>query len=193
MRGLVDPDAVSEALRDYHARYAERQKREKVDVPGLRRDVARNQVEINRLVKAITDIGPQKELTAKLKALDLERGDLADRLRQAEAESNVVELHPKAVETYKTEIGNLYAYLVDPKYSPLEKRAQLRKLIDHIVVYRTEPRQPYEFTPVASGLGEILGLEPTVGKTGGNAKVRVLRSRQDGVARLGQLDMAEVG
>jgi hypothetical protein len=68
----------------------------------------------------------------------------------------------------------------------LEKRASLRDVVDHIVVYPTEPRQPYEFTPYARGLAEIFGIdEAAPGKTKGKSKTRVLRSRQVGLARLG--------
>jgi hypothetical protein len=68
----------------------------------------------------------------------------------------------------------------------LEKRASLRDVVDHIVVYPTEPRQPYAFTPYARGLAEIFGIdEASAGKTKGKSKTRVLRSRQVGLARLG--------
>jgi predicted RNase H-like nuclease (RuvC/YqgF family) len=185
-RGLIDQGAINEAVRAFRAEKAEQQKRDRVDVAGLRKQLARNQVEIDRVVSAIADIGPQKELKAKLVALDAERDALADKLRQAEAESNVVQLHPKAVEVYRTKIENLHAALIDPDMTALEKRASLRDVVDHIVVHPTEPRQPYEFTPYARGLAEIFGIdEAAPGKTKGKSKTRVLRSRQVGLARLG--------
>ena len=155
---LTDPAAIVEAAKAYHAEYAEREKRSRGELVAARKRLNRVQVQIDRLVIAIRDSNlPVKDLVAQLNPLDAERAGLTERLRLLEAESNIVTLHPTAINAYKMNIEKLHQALSRDTLTP-ENRAAFRNVLDSIVVHPTEKRAPYEFTPYGR-LAAIMGVE----------------------------------
>jgi site-specific DNA recombinase len=149
---------MAEAARQFHAEYAARQKKNAGDSESATRRLNRISVQIQRLTDALTESDtPVKELVEKLKALEAERVSLGERLRLIEAESNVVRLHPSAIEAYKANVETLHASLSKGGYT-IENRAAFRNLIDCVVVHPTPKRAPYEVTPYAH-LGAIMGID----------------------------------
>jgi site-specific DNA recombinase len=159
---LADPEAIIEATRAYHKRWATRAKQANADAESTKRQLKRVQVKIDRLVAAIRDSGDAlPELQAEIKPLAAERAGLQERLRLVEAETNVVTLHPKAMDAYRTNVEGLHEALIADTHSA-EDRAALyaafRNVIDCIVVHPTEKREPYEITPYAR-LGALTGVD----------------------------------
>lgn len=153
---LVGPEMVQEAKREFHRRWAELQKT-RGGAAAIRKQLNRAQVQIDRIVSAIRDSDiPIQELTAQLRPLEAERSGLAERLRLAEAEGNVVELHPKAMDAFKSNVERLHEALSGGPVTPVAKAA-FRNLIDSIVVHPTGKRMPYE-VDVYGRLGAFSGI-----------------------------------
>jgi DNA invertase Pin-like site-specific DNA recombinase len=157
---LGDPVAIAEAAKAYHARYAERMKQNRGDAAELRKQLNRVEVQIGRLVAAIDsaeDITPPQELMALLKQRHTERYGLQERLRLIEAETNVVDLHPAAIDAYRINVEKLHKELVRDPTTP-QARTALHALLDSIVVHPTPRWAPYEFTPYGR-LSAIMGVD----------------------------------
>jgi hypothetical protein len=103
---------------------------------------------------------PLKELKTKLKEAEGERVMLAERLAQIEKETNVVELHPKAVEQFCKNMTTLHDALsgaVSVKdLKPF--RQAFDNMFEGFTVFPTGKRQPYEVMPWAR-LSAITGIE----------------------------------
>lgn len=161
-RYLMDPEAIIEATREYHARWAARSKRANSDADSIKRQLNRVQVKIDRLVAAIRDSADAlPELQAQIKPLATERAGLQERLRLVEAETNVVTLHPKAMESYRENIEALHTALMSEhltREGQAAMREAFRNIIDCIVVHPTAKRAPYEITPYAR-IGALMGVD----------------------------------
>jgi site-specific DNA recombinase len=160
---LTDPAMIAEAAKAFHERWAENNKKARLDQSEVKRELNRIQVKIDRLVDAIENSNqPVKALMAKLNPLDIERAGLTERLRLLEVENNVIDLHPGAIEAYRKNVEKLHEAFARNAMTN-ENRAAFRNLIDSIVVHQTAKRAPYEFTPYGR-LGAILGIDlfPTI-------------------------------
>jgi site-specific DNA recombinase len=95
-------------------------------------------------------------IASRMKDLETERAGLRERERLAFEATNVVELHPNAIERYRQAIATLQKDLAAGR-SP-ETRAAFRNLVDHVLVRPTEKRAPYE-VKIFGRLGALLGLD----------------------------------
>lgn len=155
---LVDPKMVVEAARTYHANRAERDRRAAGEAAGSRSKLNRVQVQIDRIVSAIADTDqPIKELTDRLAKLEAERVALAEKVRLLEAETNVVRLHPKALDAYRVNIERLHDRLSHDALAP-ETIAAFQMVVDCIVVHETKDRASYEISPYGR-LSAMLGAD----------------------------------
>jgi DNA invertase Pin-like site-specific DNA recombinase len=159
---LVDRKALLELTRAYHERWAERQKESRTDREATQRQLNRVTVQIDRTVTAISDTAdePLQPLIAKLKTLEHERVGLAEKLRLIEAEGNIVDLHPKAIDQFARSMEEMHAALTsagDVEQLALFRLA-FRNVFERIVVHPTGKRKPYEVTPYAR-LSAIMGFE----------------------------------
>jgi site-specific DNA recombinase len=143
---LMDQAALVQLTKGFHE-WAKQQKQDR-GADSIKKQLTRVQVQIDRLVALVTDSEmPLHELGAKLKALEAERVGLVERLRLAEAESNVI-AHPAAIETYRANVQRLVeALTVDGGANDPATRAAFRNIIDCIVLHPTKGFTPYEFTP----------------------------------------------
>ena len=111
---------------------------------------------------AITDTvdEPLQPLIAKLKTLEHERVGLVEKLRLIEAEGNIVDLHPKAIDQFAKSMEEMHAALTSAadveQLGPF--RLAFRNVFERIVVHPTGKRKPYEVTPYAR-LSAIMGFE----------------------------------
>jgi hypothetical protein len=85
---------------------------------------------------------------------------LTERLKVIDAESNVVTLHPKAIDEFATTMEKMHAALSGKldagQLAPF--RTAFRSVFERIVVHPTKKRMPYEVTPYAR-LGAIMEIE----------------------------------
>lgn len=158
---LTDPAAVLEYTRAYHARWAERQKEIKADRAGTQQALDRVEAQITRVVDVITESAtPAKALSEKLDKLEAERVSLAARLADIDKDSNVVELHPAAVDKFCVDITHMHAILNgDVPINDIEPaRIAFRNVFDRFVVIPTGKRKPYQIEPHMR-LSAITGLD----------------------------------
>jgi hypothetical protein len=104
-----------------------------------------------------------KPLVEKLKALELERAGLADKLRLIEADGNVVTLlHPEeTIRKFRKNLEEMHDALVnrelsDAKVAPF--RVAFGNAFDRVLVHPTGKRKPVEVTPYAR-ISAIMGVE----------------------------------
>jgi site-specific DNA recombinase len=144
---LTDPAAIAEAAKAYHTRWAERSRDMRQALDADRRGLTRIEIQIDRLVDAIANGGGAvKPLAAKLGELETERVALTERIRLGQAGTNIVDLHPGAIESYRANVSKLHGAMISDPHGAATKAA-FRNLIDCIVVHPTGKRMPYEFTP----------------------------------------------
>ncbi|MGY3614841.1 recombinase family protein [Bradyrhizobium sp. USDA 10063] len=159
---LTDRRVLLELTRSYHARWAERQKAARADRHATQKQLNRVTVQIDRVVTAISDSDdPVKALLDKLKQLEVQRASLTEKLRLIDRETNVVDLHPKAIDQFATAMEEMHKALTsgeDDVKQLAPFRAAFRNVFERIVVHPTEKRKPCEVTPHAR-LGAIMGLE----------------------------------
>lgn len=158
---LTNRNALIEMTRSYHDRYVERQKETRGELNAAQKQLNRVTVAIDRAVTAITDSDePIKGLVDKIKALEIERAGLAEKVRLIEAEGNVVSLHPAAIDQFSAAMNELHKALTsdidDLAYAPF--RAAFYNVFERIVVHPTPKRTLPEVTPYAR-LSAIMGFE----------------------------------
>jgi hypothetical protein len=103
-----------------------------------------------------------RELLASLKAKEIERRGLEERIRLLGAESNVTTLHPNVIKAFGKNIETLYEKLKRNPDDP-ECRMAFGNIIDSIIVHRTENAKPYDislFARLSAVMGEF-DLFPT--------------------------------
>jgi len=116
------------------------------------------QGQIDRLALAIRESDvPVQELMVQLKPLHLERESLTQQVKRLEADANVVSFHPNIAKTFVANVRELLRGMRQTETDP-KARAGLRKLLDSIVVHKTERRQPYEITPYTR-LSTLMGVD----------------------------------
>lgn len=140
-------ECIDDAWSEYRLRTQERDKQARLDTATYERELNRIQVEIQRVLLAMRkSANPIEEFTAQIDELERERVGIRERKRLAEAESNVVVLHPHFSQTYRQNLDRLCDGLASPAITP-EIRIAFRNLVDTIVVHETPQRAAYEITP----------------------------------------------
>jgi DNA invertase Pin-like site-specific DNA recombinase len=159
---LANRKALVEFTREYHGRWQERQKEIRVDRDAVQKALNRVTIKIDRIVAAIAseDGGAVEELVAALKPLRVEKAGLTERLKVVDAESNVVTLHPKAIDEFATTMEKMHAALSGKldaeRLAPFHMAFQ--SVFERIVVHPTPKRAQYAVTPYAR-LGAIMGVD----------------------------------
>lgn len=158
---LTDRAALLRLTKGYHSEWAEQQKAARSDRDAAQKRLTQVEVQIDRYVTAIGESDlPVKGLMDKIKALEVERAALAEKLRLIEAEANVVTLHPTAIDQFGASMEELHRALTGDleadEAAPF--RAVFRSVFERIVVHPTGKRQPYEVTPYAR-VAAIMGFE----------------------------------
>lgn len=160
----LDVEALMAYTEGAHKEWARRQRAASGERDAAERALNRTLEKIDRIVSAMTDPDmPLAPLKEKLKALELERAGLADKLRMAEADGGgkVVTLHPSMIQNFRTNIEAMHAALTDTNLSDDELapfRVAFGNVFDRVVVHPTGKRQPVEVTPYAR-ISAIMGVD----------------------------------
>ncbi|ODM79933.1 recombinase family protein [Bradyrhizobium elkanii] len=162
---LANPKALIEYARAYHARWAERQREISADRAAAEKQLNKLTVQIDRYVTAIGESDePVKPMMERLNKLEAERAALAARLDATAAESNVIALHPAAIDKLASNVEVMHAALSDATRLGADPakaaryRSAFRSLFDRFLVHPTPRRHAYEVTPIAR-LSVILGVD----------------------------------
>lgn len=155
---LAHPEALADFVAEYHKERTTLERaarREKNDVQGELADI---EASMMRLVTALEKgTLPEDMIVPKLQALEVRRAGLKERRRLAEDRTNVVELHPRAVEVYREAIATLHQHLQDGTLTP-QATAAFRNLVERVVVKPTPKRAPYQFR-LYGHLEALLGID----------------------------------
>jgi site-specific DNA recombinase len=189
---LIDPEFIKERTKAKAVEFERLEKENSGARQAARKQFDRLNIQIARLVAAIEDSDqPVKELTASIKAKEIERVALAERIRLLSAESNVTTLHPHTITAFGKSIETLHTKLKRNADDP-ECRRAFGNIIDSVIVHPTAKGQPYEIS-LYGRLSEIIGADlfpdrrsnkevvaaeglPRIG-TGGTASLRLRSSR----------------
>ncbi len=158
----LDAEALAAYTEGAHKEWTKRQRAASRDLGAAQRALNQTLEKIDRIVTAMTDPDmPLAPLKEKLKALELERAGLADKVRMAEADGggNVVALHPAMIQTFRQNIEAMHAALTNVKLTEAEVapfRVAFGNVFDRVVVHPTGKRRPVEVTPYAR-ISAIMG------------------------------------
>ncbi len=130
---LLDPEAVSAFVREYHVDYTRRAREISEQDHGLRAAITESQRRIDRLVAAIADgAGAFTEIRAALATATADReafqAELADLVSLP-----VVALHPQIAKRYRSLVRDLAAAMNNPHAQKIAA-PELRALIDTIII-----------------------------------------------------------
>jgi site-specific DNA recombinase len=143
---LTDPDFLKEKAKAKMLE-SERLKKEK----SGEREIAQKQfdrldIQIKKLVRVLDDGDDiPKEILASLKAKEIERKGLEERLRLLDAESNVTVMRPHVIKAFGESIDKLHAML---KRNPDDPgcRMAFANVIDRVIVHPTGFGENYEIS-----------------------------------------------
>jgi site-specific DNA recombinase len=164
---LIDPKAITEAAKAYHAEYEAQAKKDGTERNRVESQLNRLAAQIDRITDAIADSDePLPALLEKLKAKEIERGQAAERLRQLKAVGNIVTLHPKVIKDYQANIEKLHEALTRNPGNQ-EVRLAFRNMVDSVIVHEIDYGAPYEIS-VFGRLSAITGIDvfPTAHTSG---------------------------
>jgi CheY-like chemotaxis protein len=143
---MTDPAAIVEAARAFHEETAKLNRANRSSRTDLQKRLGQTEAQLKRLLDAIQfSDDAVADLMPRLKQLQQQRAELTEKLRQAEAEANVVELHPHAINAYRGQVEALCSALTSSALDA-DARAAFRALVDSVVVHPTPARAPYELT-----------------------------------------------
>lgn len=155
---LTDPEFLKEKARAKTVEFARLEKESRGARAEAQKQFDRLDVQIKKLVKLIDEEDDlPKELLASLKAKEIERKGLEERLRLLGAESNVTTLHPHTIKAFGRSIETLHAKL---KRSPEDEECRMAfgNIIDSIIVHPTGFSAPYDISLYAR-LSAIMGVD----------------------------------
>jgi len=153
---FANPEILAEYAKAFEAERSARQKHIREDRAGLTKRRDRLEFQISRVLAAIRETDkPSKRLAKELETLEAEAEAVETKLQMLEQESNVVTLHPKAIDKCIANIKALVRMLTEDIANP-EARMAIHNLVDYIVVHPTAKRADYEMTPYLR-LGALMG------------------------------------
>ena len=157
---LVDPERIMRAAKEGVAKFAEKAKQNRTDKLSIQKQLARVELKITRVTYAITNSDdPVEELVAAMRPLKTQRTGLVEQLRLLEAETNVIEFHPKMLDAYREVVEELHTYLTNETASADKReaaRSAFRRLIDTVIVHPTGWAKPYDLS-LYGRLSAIMG------------------------------------
>jgi site-specific DNA recombinase len=153
---LTDPEFIKEKARAKTVEFARLEKANS----GARQVAVKQHDRLNsqiaKLVRMIDEEDDMpKELLASLKAKEIERRGLEERIRLLSAESNVTALHPHTLKAFGKNIETLHAKLGRNSNDP-EYRTAFGNILDCVLVHPTAYDAPYDISLYAR-LSAIMG------------------------------------
>ena len=172
---LLDAPALQAAAKEYREELIRQRKSRAVEGPRLRRELAAVTGQVERLIDMVQfGKASAPSVAPRLQVLEDQRARLAERVAMLDGDSNVIEIHPKAVDRYCSMVVHLSDELVGKPADPAIQGA-LGQLIERIVVTRTEHYAPYQ-VEVFTKMENLLGA--------GSAKSLKERGKSDGVTMM---------
>ena len=157
---LADPELIAEyvkAYREERARIAGEARRQR---STLERQLAAAKATIQRTVESIgKGLITDAEAVSVLEPARRERDRLEAELASAEEETNVVELHPQAVQRFRENIEEL-AHIIGQKDSipDLALSDTFRSLVESVIVHPRKAGEEYE-VKIRGYLSSLMGLD----------------------------------
>jgi site-specific DNA recombinase len=157
---LDNPDLIKEYVKAYRdeRNRAEREARRKRST--LDRDFAKAKSEIQRIVGSIMNgVITDDEAASLLKPARTAVAELESQLAIADSVTNVIELHPQAVQRFKENIETLADILTTKDAMPdLDLIGTFRSLAERVVVHPRKPGHEYKVS-IRGYLASLMGLE----------------------------------
>ena len=155
---LTNHEFLKARMKAKAAELAKAEKEGNVERVEAQRKLDRLNLQIARLVSAIENTdAPVKELMDSIKAKEIERVGLQERIRLLGAETNVTVLQPTAMSAFGKSIETLAGLLRRNENDPACRLA-LSNIIDCVIVHPTPKKRPYELSMYAR-LSAIRGIE----------------------------------
>jgi site-specific DNA recombinase len=155
---LTDPEFIKEKARAKTIEFARLDKENSGARQAAQKQHDRLDIQIKKLVRIIEEEDDiPRELLASLKAKEIERKGLEERIRLLGAESNVATLHPNVIKVFGKAIETLAAKLKRNPNDP-ECRMAFGNILDSIIVHQTANGERYEISLYAR-LSAIMGID----------------------------------
>ena len=156
----LNPTALEAAARGYQRRNQELAKQGN----RSRADLQKRLGTIDREIKRLYDLAqfteePVEALAERLKPLRREQVQITEQLRLAQADRNVVELHPKTFDQFRGDIETIRAALAADGLLAPDEVTSFRNLIDAVVVQPRRGHDPYSIVTYGR-MDKILGGGP---------------------------------
>jgi site-specific DNA recombinase len=154
---LTDPEFIKEKAREKTLEFARIEKENSSARQAAVKQFDRLNIQIAKLVRAFDDADDfPTELLASLKAKEIERKGLEERIRLLGSD-NVTALHPHVISAFGKNIETLHAKLKRNPNDP-ECRLAFGNIIDSIIVHPTGKAQPYDISLYAR-LSAVMGID----------------------------------
>ena len=156
---LTDPEFLKEKARAKSIEFARLEKENNGARQAAIKQHDRLDIQIKKMVRALDDEEGDipKEIMASLRAKEIERRGLEERIRLLNAESSVTTLHPHTLQAFGKNIETLHAKLKRNADDP-ECRMALSNILDCVIVHPTAYDAPYEVSLYAR-LSAVLGVD----------------------------------
>jgi site-specific DNA recombinase len=145
---LTDPEFLKEKAKGKLLETARLNKEKNGDLEAAQKQYDRLDIQIKKLVRALDDDNGHeipKELLASLKAKEIERKGLEERLRVLGASTNVVAMPANVIKAFGQSIETLHEMLKRNPHDP-ECRTAFANVIDRILVHPTGFGEGYEIS-----------------------------------------------
>jgi site-specific DNA recombinase len=157
---LDKPDLIKEYVKTYREERNRVERAARKQRGNLEREHAKAKAEIQLIVKAIgKGTISDDEATNALNPLRSELVRMEAELATAESHTNVVELHPQAVQRFKENVEDLAAILTAPDVTPdFALVGSFRSLVEAVIVQPRKAGEEYEVR-IRGHLAALMGAE----------------------------------
>jgi site-specific DNA recombinase len=153
---LTDPEFIKEKARAKSVEFARLEKENNGARQAAVKQHDRLDIQIKKLVRVLEEEDDMpRELLASLKAKEIERKGLEERIRLLGAESSVTTLHPHTLQAFGKNIETLHAKLKRNPNDP-ECRMAFGNILDCVIVHPTAYDAPYDISLYAR-LSAVMG------------------------------------
>jgi site-specific DNA recombinase len=157
---LGEDDLIKEYVKAYREERNRVERSARRQRGNLEREHAKVKAEISRIVGAIAKgTIDDDDAAALLNPLRADRKRIEAELANAESHTNIVELHPQAVQRFQKNLEDLAAILTDRDAIPdLALIGSFRSLVEAVIVQPRQAGQEYEVR-IRGHLAALMGLE----------------------------------
>jgi site-specific DNA recombinase len=156
---LSDPALIREYVKAYREERNRAESEARRQRTTLDRDHAKSKSEIQRIVGSIAKgLITEDEAAALLGAARLELARVEAQLATADCRTNVIELHPQAVQRFKDNLDSLAEVLTKDALPDLELTGAFRSLVESVVVRPRKAGEEHEVS-IKGYLASLMGAE----------------------------------